>query len=646
MALFFRYRRLCRGLLWLLAALKVTGAAAQHDSISLKEVTVRGIVPLRYMAGLHVEPLDSAVLNQFAFRRLEELLAQSSPLVFRNYGNGQLSTIAFRGLSSNHTAVLWNGVNINLPTLGQTDFSTVPVASFDRLSVQYGAGASNLGTDAVGGSIVMESAPMTVDGVSVRGGLEYGSFSNWSAQAGARYRYRISPDWALAGRTQFYSGNYYNDYPYTSFKGRRVEHSTTFQDGFLQDIFFEKKDGKTFSAHFWLSDHQMTLWPDRPYARELTGMNNLRAMIRYGDGKWQLRGSFIRDIIDYAVGDYSALDRSRTDRYGMKADREMKWSLGRSALSVLAGAEYTLFKALVNGYGTPHVAESRGDIFILTRLGHPSGWAASVNMRQAFVEGYTVPFTPSAGFEYALAQKEPYRLKANIAIARSYRVPTLNERYWKDLGNPGIRPESGFNKEAGLVQEIAFLSFFNVKTRVSVFHNKVDDWVYWNPARNYRAENLQMVLSRGAELHNRFTYARGKWSAGLETIAGYTRSTQEKAYDQYSADVLGKQLRFVPVWVSNWNAFARYGNSALTLQLHSESVRYSTFDHSQYLPSYRLVNIVCEQAIRIGEVAAHLQGRIANLTDQLYLNVKSGAMPGRSFHISMLINYSLLQSKP
>lgn len=612
----------------------------QSDSIQLREVTVRGVLPERYMAGLFVQSLDSSTLNQFALKKLDEILGQTTPLAFRNYGNGQLSSIGFRGLSSNHTAVLWNGVNINLPTIGQTDFSSLSVASFDKLTIQYGAGAAQLGTDAIGGGISLESTPLRGKRFAVRGGVEYGSFGNWSAQASSRYQHQINDRWSLSGKTQFNTINYLNNYSENEFKGRRLEHSRTHQKSFSQDLFFEHKKGRMISAHLWVNDHQLTLWPDVIASRELTGINSFRSMLKYSDGRWTLRGSFVSDLIDYGTGDYSAMDRSRVDRSSVKADREWRWQAGKFNGSLVGGVEVTYFKALVDGFGTSGVDETRGDLFILSRLVHASGLIGSVNLRQSVAEGFSVPFTPSFGLEYPIIRKENYKLSASGSLARSYRVPTLNERYWKDLGNPDILPESGFNKELGLSQE-QVLRRVKLKSRLNIFHNKVDNWVYWNPTTSYRAENVQMVIARGAELFHSISFLNERWKAGLDHTIGYTRSTQEKSYDTYSTDLLGKQLRFTPVWVSNLSAFVRYRNSQLMLQHQFESVRYTTFDNRQYLPAYQLIHVLLQQTIRLGQVSAQLQGRVWNLTNQLYLNAKSMAMPGRSFQVSLLIDYQL-----
>lgn len=136
------------------------GQAQSGQVVSLSLVTVRAIAPERFLAGQKLQRIDSATLLQFRFGSLTDLLAFNTPLAFKNYGPGQLATVSFRGTSANHTAVLWNGININQPNLGQTDFSTLPIAGFDRLAVQYGSSASVVGSDAVGGSVLLSSSPV------------------------------------------------------------------------------------------------------------------------------------------------------------------------------------------------------------------------------------------------------------------------------------------------------------------------------------------------------------------------------------------------------------------------------------------------------------------------------------------------------
>lgn len=72
-----------------------------------------------------------------------------------------LSNISFRGTSASHTAVMWNGLNLHTLTLGSTNFSNLPVFMFDGIHVHYGS-------DAMGGSIVLQSQPELIEGYQLQ----------------------------------------------------------------------------------------------------------------------------------------------------------------------------------------------------------------------------------------------------------------------------------------------------------------------------------------------------------------------------------------------------------------------------------------------------------------------------------------------
>ena len=76
--------------------------------------------------------IDSIAWKELNLGDIGELLAASTPVFVKSYGRGSLSTVSFRGTGASHTKVLWEGININSPMLGQTDFSLLPVSFFDE----------------------------------------------------------------------------------------------------------------------------------------------------------------------------------------------------------------------------------------------------------------------------------------------------------------------------------------------------------------------------------------------------------------------------------------------------------------------------------------------------------------------------------
>lgn len=607
---------------------------AQRDSIRLQPVVIKGFVPEKFMSGLKIQKFESTSLGQFRFQNISDLLSFYTPIAFKNYGPGQLNTASFRGTSANHTAVLWNGLNINSPILGQTDFSTIPVTGFDQLSVQYGSAASIVGSDAVGGSILLGSAPSSQP-LQLSIGRQQESFNNHQTQVTARYAAVINDQWQFSGKTNVYDGRMNNDFPYAQRNQYSVLPSNSFQRGLVQDLFFNSKNDHQISAHVWLTRNRLTLTPEDKDGRELTLTEAYRAMLRYNYKDFSFRTSWVRDIIDYAKGDYSQLDHAVTDKFSNRIERDFQFN----AIQIKAGGEWAHYRARVAGYDKPLVTEDRGDLFLLTRWQATSRLLVSANLRQAFVTRYDPPFTPSLGAEYMLAQKEGYNIKFKGSVGRSYRVPTLNERFWKEMGNPEIRPETGWNKEIGFEQNITSNPNHTFSASVTAYHNRIKDWTYWNPGKSYHVENLQQVLARGIEVQASWRHSVNEWKSGINM--GYTlnKSSQEKAYDAYSSDIIGKQLVFVPVHSGNLNAFIQYKNTRLTGHAQAISKRFSTFDNTQFLEGYTLTNLLAEHTFVWDNTKMRLQGQINNLANTFYLNVRNNAMPGRSFALSLILIY-------
>ncbi|WP_240625918.1 TonB-dependent receptor plug domain-containing protein [Spirosoma pollinicola] len=619
-----------------------TDSLAQSASVvSLSAITVRAIAPERFLAGQKLQRIDSTTLLQFRFGSLTDLLSFNTPLAFKNYGPGQLATVAFRGTSANHTAVLWNGININQPNLGLTDFSTLPVAGFDRLSVQYGSSASVVGSDAVGGSVLLGSSPVWQPGIRVTLGQQFASFQNNQTQLGVRYSTALGANWKLSGKTFAYRNQFNNAYLSTERRNYFLEQSTTAQRGVVQDLYFLHKSGRQLSVNVWLTDNDLILSPKDTIARERTRTQSARFLTTYETNHLTLRLGWIHDILDYAKGNFDLPSHTETDRFISRAEREFALTPIKANLSVnlRIGGEWSHYRTRTDGYVRPLIEEDRGDLYALLRL-QTARWLVSATIRQAFVTHFNPPLTPSLGAEYRLVKHTMFELTAKGAISRSYRVPTLNERYWADLGNPNLLPERGFNLEAGLASTLVLNENLRLTSEATVYRNRVDNWTYWNPATNYHVENLQLVLARGGELTASLAYVNKIWRAGFRAGYALTRSSQERAYDTYSQDVVGKQLVYVPIHTETLNAYLQRGQTRLTIQTQASSRRYITFDNSQFFKGVALTNLLLETTTKLGPVPIRLQGQINNVFDALSFSVKRNALPGRNWALNVLINFS------
>lgn len=125
------------------------------------------------------------------------------------------------------------------------------------------------------------------------------------------------------------------------------------------------------------------------------------------------------------------------------------------------------------------------------------------------------------------------RLKASqlnwrASLARSYHVPTLNERFWIPQGNPNIRPEKGWVTESSLAWEPTLQTSVQYQIQLTAYHKKISDWIIWNPERNYRAENQQEAIATGIEAVAKVLTNKNEHSFILSGYHSLTRSTYQR----------------------------------------------------------------------------------------------------------------------
>lgn len=622
-------------------------AQNEQDSkeLSLCEVSVKGIRPERFMIGQKIEEIDSSNLARNRFSTLANFLQFQSPIAFKSYGAGQATSISFRGTSANHTALLWNGININFPSLGQTDFSTIPLSGFDEMTIQYGSAASCVGTDAVGGSIQLRSTPsFQYSGVQAIMAIRGETSENFSSQIGLKFNQSLKNGLKFSGKTLVYGSSFRNNFgtePITNHRGRTypVEPAQNQQKGFVQDLYLLNKKGDLLSLNTWLSGNNIIIQPQTIALREITKTQAYRTVLAYQLGKTLFRTAFIRDITDYGKGENLDPSHTQIDRFILRIEHDFSWIKScDKGTNLKIGSEVVHFNALVDGYGIGVKTENRADFYALLRHQFSARLSSSINLRQALVTGYNPPFTPSIGVEYVVLRNEKHKIMLPFSVARSYRVPTLNERYWANLGNPDLQPETGFNKETGIVWQQRFSETTQSKLGFTWFHNLIDNWTYWNPDKGYRVENLQQVLSKGIELEANFLKKIEKFTFSSTTHYALTNASQQKEYGAYTKEIIGKQLIYVPRHaVSNTSSFS-WKNSSIMVQQQFNSKRYSTFDHSgtPFSPYY-LMNIQTNYSIKHKKLMIDTSLQLNNVTNTLYPNLKKNAMPMRSVALSVVI---------
>ncbi|MEJ8757931.1 TonB-dependent receptor [Pontibacter sp. H259] len=623
-------------LVFVLVILALPVAWAQQDTAAyqLQGIAVFGKPTEVYAAGSRVTTIDSSYLQTYAGSSLADALQARTPVYFKTYGVSGLSSVAFRGTNASQTAVLWNGLNIGLPTLGQSDFSTLPLSGFGNVAVQAGSAAATYGNGAIGGAVLLNPYTYTGKGIGLDLLQEAGSFGRYFSNG----RISFGND-KLKVSAGAYLKKAENNFTYRDLSKRgkpetTEKHAAQQQYGFTQDLDYQLLPTTKVSLHSWYTQADRELQPAMGSAtiagqldKNLRLITQLQHQSNYGETVVKL--AYFNDYLNYKGADTNSVANVNT--YQLQA--EQTFTKGQN-WSLRGGVNLQHFTAENDGYaGTKQ--ENRAAAFALFRYDPTPTLDLSLNLRQTFVENYNPAPTPAFGFNWKFYQHNQQHLYLKGNVSGSYRVPTLNDRFWAGAGNPNLRPEQGWSYEAGLRHLFIVGNTLLLETEATAYHMLVDDWIQWAPdaTDRWRPVNLQKVRAMGVELSQQLTATIGNYK--LTGSAGYTYTSSEQAEVYEGTGDKGKQLMYVPLYKGIVAGGIAYKNWQLHTDLNYTGLRYTNNSESRLLDGFILANAALSSQLLLDKSRFILTLRSDNLTNEVYQTMAYRAMPGRSYTFSL-----------
>ena len=209
----------------LLALLSSVPAMAESDGdapewlrkgVHIPDITVYGRRPMKEI-GVQQTKFDSLMLKENVALSMADVLTFNSSVFVKSYGRATLSTVAFRGTSPSHTQVTWNGMRINNPMLGMTDFSMIPSYFIDDASLLHGTSSVSDTGGGLGGSVRLASEPAQAKGFGVQYVQGVGSFQTFDEFLRLTYG---NAHWQLSTRAVYSSSP--NEYKYRNHDKKEI----------------------------------------------------------------------------------------------------------------------------------------------------------------------------------------------------------------------------------------------------------------------------------------------------------------------------------------------------------------------------------------------------------------------------------------
>ncbi|WP_427875058.1 TonB-dependent receptor plug domain-containing protein [Flavobacterium sp. MMS24-S5] len=599
--------------------------SAQSDSItSLKEVLVSDKNLKNYSVSQSVLKLNDSVIGKNE-ALLTDLLNFNSTIYFKEYGRGMLSTVAFRGTTSSQTAVIWNGININSQMNGSTDFNTISGSDYNSISVKAGGGSVIYGSGAVGGTVHLNNDLLFSNRFENNLRLDYGSFNT----IGINYKTSISnKKWsAQIGLSKNSSTNDYKYLNQYNWKGEQRWN----QNGQYDIITVSANAGYKINAKNILKLYTQTSNTDRNTSlvsesemksKYVNGFN--RNLLEY-DGNFgkfttNLKTAYIFENYQYYADNSSNIyTYGKTESFITKAD--LGYQLFKS-LQVNGILDYNRTKGYGSGFGD-NVREI-SSAALLVKQDASVNWKNEFGIRKEFTDNYQSPVLFSVGSSYQFGKL--YNLKLNAS--RNFRIPTFNDLYWEEGGNPDLKPESSYQAEIGNV-----FTFQNFNITQTFYYMKIKDLLRWVPGTNgiWMPQNTDKVNSYGAETLLSWKKNYGKNNLTANATYAYTISENVETK---------KQLFFVPFnKVTASVAYSRKNISAYYQFLYNGFV-YTQSDNNpdKIVDAYNVSNIGIDYDFKL--LSSFKVGfQVLNLWNTFYQSLEYRPMPGRNFNLYLNLKF-------
>ena len=623
--------------------------------------------------GIQETKLDTIALRDNIALSIADVLTFNSSVFVKQYGRGSLSTIAFRGTSASHTQVSWNGMKINSPMLGMTDFSMIPSYFIDDASLLHGSSSLSMSGGGLGGAVVLATEPADYKGLGLQAVQGIGSFGTFDEFLRVTWG---NDHWQTSTRAVYTSSR--NDFTYRNYN-KKVDGQYPIDTNrcgaikdfhILQEIYYNTGHGDRFGVNAWYMSStrgvpmlSVDYRGNQSYINQ-QGENTLRSVLSWDHERriWKLHAKagyngtlqaydFIRDK---GNGQMVQMVESRSRINTIYGQTEAEFFLPGNWMLTAQLAAYQHFVqstdrnatmrtgAVIDG-NTKKVAigynQARFEVLsYLSAKWQPGprlGLSASVR-EELYGHSFT-PLIPAVYADYLLSRKGNVRLKASAS--RNFRFPTLNDLYFMPGGNPDLKPEKGLSYDAGFSFATAKTDNYSLEGEVTWFDSYIDDWIVWIPTFKgyWTPRNVKQVHAYGIETKAGGFYQFNKdWQLHLNGSFSWTPSINNGDPADWADAAIGKQLVYVPLLSSSVNGSLAFRSWKLTYKWCYYSERFTTSDNDikskigRVLP-YFMNDIVLEKRFVTAPAEISLKLAVNNLFNEEYESVLNRPMPGRNF---------------
>lgn len=526
--------------------------------------------------------------------------------VTRSGGASQTASISIRGTDSGHVLVLVDGVRIGSATSGAVSFSSISPENIERIEVVKGPRAAIWGSDAIGG--VIQIFTRKLEGGEWLASTEYGSDAYTRASASVGINHGEGSSTISLNREESDGYNVKND-------------SEDDDDGY-------DRLGMSINGQQLLNQQWQLTWTGLLETGSYEYDNSRSNEADYDNYLWNLGTQYQNDKLTSKLTIGQSRDQNENYRGGdssaasslYETTREqINWSNRYTAtddLTVIGGIDWS-HEAITNDY--PVDERDLLGLYVLTRYQLDKLLMEGV-VRYDDVENIDSKTSYNASLAYEF--NEQWRVSTGAGTA--FKVPTFNDLYTPDSGNPDLVSETSENVDITVSYDGSY-----VRGYLSLYQNNIDNLIEWAPNGDkddsgydiWQPANVAKAEITGLELslnYNTWEIVHQLGYSYIDAIDGESKQ-----------ELVGRSKHEFDYSISY-----AWSEVDLLVNYHYQGKR-SEGDMS-YLDPYHKVDVGVGYAF---VEAWQLRLKVNNLFDEEIISNQDYFSPGRQFFLSVSYQY-------
>ncbi len=544
--------------------LLLPATAQANDSVSVMDevvVTAAKTETQRRDVVNSIITIDSLDIEESTAVSFGELLANETGIDWRTYGDygGASSTLQMRGMASDETMVLINGVPLNSPSLGSADVSNIPLNNIERIEIVKGSGSLLYGSGAMAGVINIITKNPEQEAPTMKLASSYGTNDTYTLSLQHSmfiwqdFGYFLSANHKAGDGARDNSQLNHNDASLKLLLDKGKNFKASLYGQYLDRDFgipgFDPPDGAAApNVNYPFYNNEVTSLLDHG------GDNNGQLIFEIDSNplEW-LEVNIQADLTDMKAYTYQRYNYNgqgikswiNNEVWGVEANIDLKPLEG---LNVLMGSSYkhhdwrTLSVDLDNSGNETTESSNKAKIntkgtYLEARYNFLKKVSFLAGIRHESHSTFGNINLPHYGV--VLSPNETTNIKINNG--KHFMAPTPNDLFWPETawarGNPDLSPQTGWHSDITIEKAMLDNSLF---LNLSYFDWNTKGKITWapNPAFNNKWTPTNMNSSEGRGYEAGITYDPSeKLTIGIDytytdahdTLATGTRKAQNQA---------------------------------------------------------------------------------------------------------------------